>query len=609
MFKKFLVFLLALVLSAGMGACNEKNENPNASEEGDDALKGTIYTASDIGNFGSGTPAGVASYNEEDDTVSIWNIDASLDNYGGIQTPSMELDFSKAVIFQMEVVSCYTQYIVKLSVAGEKEYYYVLSDEGTTGLISVNVVDAMLCDKYRAKNTQPDPGYATGWKYEGQKKNCTFHILAKGPSGEQQTAEVVVKSIAIYNDQEAVTDVIISGSENLIAKKGSEPVQLSAVIEPQSVEDKSILWSSADESVATVSDSGLVNFVGVGRTTITATSKIDQSKQESVEVRVLSGYEMQSDFKTALSSLRENDTEKFTDLFLTEWDDMYADLSVTQKSALETEYKDGKLYIENYFTVENNAMQNEAASSAEGNYAVTKARLSDANGATVYALVDGKVEKSDYSGGIPLRYAEKNGTLYGKTDTYAEYIIVEYADGKVEKFCADVVAVTAVERYVAADFADASKWTIPDRNKQSEDSVVHALSPASVQIENGAAVIKQNKYAESAFCFGGIVSDVLRVDEGDAVQVVLDVAELNRKSEYVKTMWELKIIYYENGRAVSANPFTVESANETGKFTINFTAQYAQFRFYLVVNGSDIGEQFPDAQMKIGSMKIQTLDR
>ena len=124
----------------------------------------------------------------------------------------MELDFSKAVIFQMEVVSCYTQYIVKLSVAGEKEYYYVLSDEGTTGLISVNVVDAMLCDKYREKNTQPDPGYATGWKYDGQKKNCTFHILAKGPSGEQQTAEVVVKSIAIYNDQEAVTGVSISGA-------------------------------------------------------------------------------------------------------------------------------------------------------------------------------------------------------------------------------------------------------------------------------------------------------------------------------------------------------------------------------------------------------------
>ena len=105
------------------------------------------------------------------------------------------------------------------------------------------------------------------------------------------------------------------------------------------------------------------------------------------------------------------------------------------------------------------------------------------------------------------------------------------------------------------------------------------------------------------------MSNVLSAQKGDTVQVVLDVAELNRKSDYVKTMWELKIIYYEDGKAVSANPFTVESGNEAGKYTINFTAQYASFRFYLVVNGSDIGEQFPDAQMKIGSMKIQTLDR
>ena len=609
MFKKIMVFMLVLVMAAGIGACNKNADKPEGPDGGETILKGTVYTASDIGKFGSGTPAGVANYNEEDDTVSIWNIDASLDNYGGIQTPSMELDFSKAVIFQMEVVSCYTQYIVKLSVAGEKEYYYVLSDEGTTGLISVNVVDAMLCDKYREKNTQPDPGYATGWKYDGQKKNCTFHILAKGPSGEQQTAEVVVKSIAVYNDREAVTGVSIFGAENLTAKKDSAPVQLSAVIAPQSVEDKSILWSSADESVATVSDSGLVNFAGVGRTTITATSKIDQSKQATAEVRVLSGYETQSEFKTALSSLGESDTEKFTDLFLTEWDDMYAELSVTQKSALETDYENGELYIENYFDGEDDAMKSEAASSAEGNYAVTKVQLSGASGAMVYTLADGKVEKSVYSDGISLRYAAKNGTSYEKAGTYTEYVIVEYADGTMKKFRADVAAVTAVERYEAEDFADASKWTIPDRSKQSEDSVVHALSPASVRIENGVAVIKQNKYAESAFCFGGIVSNVLSVEKGDTVQVVLDVEELNRKSDYVKTMWEIKIIYYENGKAVSVNPFTVESGNETGKFTINFTAQYAQFCFYLVVNGSDIGEQFPDAQMKIGPMKIQTLDR
>ena len=44
----------------------------------------------------------------------FWNIDASLDNYGGVQTPVLNLDFSKAVIFEMNALSAYSQYIVKL---------------------------------------------------------------------------------------------------------------------------------------------------------------------------------------------------------------------------------------------------------------------------------------------------------------------------------------------------------------------------------------------------------------------------------------------------------------------------------------------------------------
>ena len=43
-------------------------------------------------------------------------------------------------------------------------------------------------------------------------------------------------------------------------------------------------------------------------------------------------------------------------------------------------------------------------------------------------------------------------------------------------------------------------------------------------------------------------------------------------------------------------------------FTITFNPNYNYFRIYLVVNGSDIGEQFSDATMKIGSLKIQSID-
>ena len=47
----------------------------------------------------------------------------------GSDSDSQALILPKAVIFQMEVEAVYSEYIVKLSVEGESESYYVISDE------------------------------------------------------------------------------------------------------------------------------------------------------------------------------------------------------------------------------------------------------------------------------------------------------------------------------------------------------------------------------------------------------------------------------------------------------------------------------------------------
>ena len=104
---------------------NSDSQSENTSEIPRWNGESVRYSAYHISQFGSATPAGVANYNESTDSVSIWNIDASLDNYGGVQTPVLYLDFSKAVIFEMDVIDAYSQYIVKLAVEGELEYYYV----------------------------------------------------------------------------------------------------------------------------------------------------------------------------------------------------------------------------------------------------------------------------------------------------------------------------------------------------------------------------------------------------------------------------------------------------------------------------------------------------
>ena len=171
-----------------------------------------LYEAKDIARFGSATPSGVANYIEANDEVVIWNTDASLDNYGGVQTPMLTLDFSKAVIFEMGVISCYSEYVIKLAVEGVNETFYVLADEGETGLISVNLVDSMLSEKFANRRTSPDPGYEHGWRFKNESKKCSFHLLAKGPDGERQTAELVLSHLAIYNNTEAVTSVVINYS-------------------------------------------------------------------------------------------------------------------------------------------------------------------------------------------------------------------------------------------------------------------------------------------------------------------------------------------------------------------------------------------------------------
>ena len=57
----------------------------------------------------------------------------------------------------------------------------------------------------------------------------------------------------------------------LLRKVGETPVLITATIEPADALDKSLTWNSDDEAVATVTN-GLVAFVGVGSTNITATA-------------------------------------------------------------------------------------------------------------------------------------------------------------------------------------------------------------------------------------------------------------------------------------------------------------------------------------------------
>ncbi|MBE6945614.1 MAG: hypothetical protein E7459_05955, partial [Ruminococcaceae bacterium] len=61
---------------------------------------------------------------------------------------------------------------------------------------------------------------------------------------------------------------------------------LTAVVQPWTVIDRTVTWTSADETIATVDENGVVTGIGAGTTTITATSNLDPSFSASCEVTV-----------------------------------------------------------------------------------------------------------------------------------------------------------------------------------------------------------------------------------------------------------------------------------------------------------------------------------
>ncbi len=572
-----------------------------------------VYSARDISHFGSATPSGLANYDQETDTAVIWNIDASLDNYGGVQTPVLDLDFSKAVYFQMEVVSSFTQYIVKLAVEGENEYFYVLSDSDDTGIISVNVVDAMLSEKYETKNTQPDPGYRSGWIYDGEVKRCSFHVLAKGPDGEQQTAELIVREIAIYNNQPAVVSVTITAPEivdnTITATKTSIPVQLSSTVNPEASITQDVVWETSNPEVALVDESGNVSFVGVGKAMIIARSLIDQSKESSVNVNVLSGYENTVDLVERLEELEYSgsgkDIDSYTDLYMTSWSaDMIQEIEDPDPLAMDLRFANEGLIIENFFDSGIAGHVNEAYMNESSSHAYLSLELSGIGEATIYRETEGALYK-ETGNIVQLEYASYDGSWI-QTGTYTSRIIVVWPDGSVRKLAIWVLALDLVADYSAEELADTDLWTIPDRNKQGTDPVIHALSPASLTLVDDKISIKQDKYPESKYCFGGIVSPMFETTTLDEISIVLDVDALNRMNDYVRTMWDLRIIYYAaNGSTViNSNPLKLQTGYDTGINIVTFKPTYTHFRIYLVVNGSDIGAQFSDATMVIKHFKL-----
>ena len=97
-------------------------------------------------------------------------------------------------------------------------------------------------------------------------------IKAKANDGSnvENTYNVTITGQTITPSTVSVTGVSITGTNSISSKGGT--TQLSATVSPSNATDKSVTWTSSDNTIATVDSNGLVTAKTDGTVTITATA-------------------------------------------------------------------------------------------------------------------------------------------------------------------------------------------------------------------------------------------------------------------------------------------------------------------------------------------------
>ncbi|MBR3006776.1 MAG: Ig-like domain-containing protein, partial [Erysipelotrichaceae bacterium] len=141
-----------------------------------------------------------------------------------------------------------------------------------------------------------NPGYADRFIYEDHKL-MPYDTAEYGLGMQYQGSSFILDTagdIYLYVEDELIryetidpdkaSRIELNTYEATLILNVQEELQMSAVVEPNFIEDRTVTWTSADEAVATVDENGLIKAVGVGKTTITATS--NQTPEVTAEVLI-----------------------------------------------------------------------------------------------------------------------------------------------------------------------------------------------------------------------------------------------------------------------------------------------------------------------------------
>ena len=168
--------------------------------------------------------------------------------------------------------------VVRLG-SGTVTYYYKLSSAADSEYKEITNI-----------NSETGATQSTGIT-EGE--NYTIKAVAKNEVGETvKTAEITAK---LY-----VQSITLDKTEATIIEDGT--TKLTATVKPDDAEDRSVMWESSNEKIATVDNTGLVTGIKAGETTITVKAKDGSNKTAECKIIVETNWELMNKVASAIAS-------------------------------------------------------------------------------------------------------------------------------------------------------------------------------------------------------------------------------------------------------------------------------------------------------------------
>ena len=173
----------------------------------------------------------------------------------------------------------------------------------------------------------------------------TVKITVKTTDGNKETS----CSITVSADKIPVEEVSLDKNEVEIIM--GESAQLTATVTPEDATDKSVAWSSSDESIATVDETGKVTALKVGSATIKVKTT-DGGKEASCDVTVTPIPVEGVTIEPSQVEIKEGETVQLKATVNpegadqeVEWTSSDCDIATVDKNGFVTSIKPGTVYI------------------------------------------------------------------------------------------------------------------------------------------------------------------------------------------------------------------------------------------------------------------------